>query len=62
MDAQVVVTEFLAYMSIVCMMVYGWWGWNMFDRLDQFEQKWKIPWAIITFGTIVGLVIFWGFS
>ena len=52
--------ELFAYLTIVSMLVYTYWGYTKFDELDDFEQKWKMPWLAVMAITIVGLIIFYG--
>lgn len=52
--------DILSYLFIVAMVMLTWWGWSLFDQLDKFEQKWRIPWLVLMIGVIVGLTVFWG--
>lgn len=52
--------ELFAYLTIISMLVYTYWGYTTFDELDDFEQKWKMPWLAVMAITIVGLIIFYG--
>lgn len=52
--------ELFAYLTIVSMLVYTYWGYTTFDELDDFEQKWKMPWLAVMAITIIGLIIFYG--
>lgn len=51
--------DILSYLFIVAMGMLTWWGWSLFDQLDQFEQKWRYPWLAVMICVIVGLVVFW---
>lgn len=52
--------ELFAYLTIISMLVYTYWGYTTFDELDDFEQKWKMPWLAVMAITIIGLIIFYG--
>lgn len=51
--------DILSYLFIIAMGMLTWWGWSLFDQLDQFEQKWRYPWLAVMICVIVGLVVFW---
>lgn len=55
-----VLHEFFAYLSIVFMVIYTYWGYTLFNQLGKKEQKWKYPWLVGMIVTIGIFAIFWG--
>ena len=51
--------DILSYLFIIATGMLTWWGWSLFDQLDEFEQKWRYPWLVVMICVIVGLVVFW---
>lgn len=35
-----IVHEFLSYLCLVVLALYTWWGWTLFDQLDDIEHPW----------------------
>lgn len=51
--------DILSYLFIIAMGMLTWWGWSLFDQLDEFERKWRYPWLVVMICVIIGLVVFW---
>ena len=49
-----VIHDFLSYLFIVATMIYTYWGWTLFDRLDDVETPYtRYVWLFGMCGVIV---------
>lgn len=49
-----VIHDFLSYLFIVAAMIYTYWGWTLFDRLDDTEApRARYIWLFGMIGVIV---------
>ena len=49
-----VIHDFLSYLFIVATMIYTYWGWSLFDRLDDTETPYtRYVWLLGMCGVII---------